>query len=61
MQLKDANPKTNTKMKQRRINVLTVLNFGITVNYAHIYFPDIAGNTQYIIFGSSFRNIVAPQ
>ncbi|MBQ3769991.1 MAG: hypothetical protein II866_13505 [Prevotella sp.] len=48
-------------MKQRRINVLTVLNFGITVNYAHIYFPDIVGNTQYIIFGSSFRNIVAPQ
>jgi len=36
LQLKDANPKTNTKMKQRRINVLTVLNFGITVNYAQL-------------------------
>jgi hypothetical protein len=24
-------------------------------------FSFIAGNTQYIIFGSSFRNIVAPQ
>ena len=28
--------KPTLKMKQRRINVLTVLNFGITVNYAQL-------------------------
>jgi hypothetical protein len=28
--------KPTQKMKQRRINVLTVLNFGITVNYAQL-------------------------
>lgn len=61
--------------------VNAVLNFGITINYAHLYYPDIvskdevyrvpnwpflwgqnegtiAGNTQYIIFGSSFKDIV---
>ena len=28
--------KPTQKMKQRRINVLTVLNFGIIVNYAQL-------------------------